>query len=97
MSALDRIHRFHTRTVKTATAVANIAYNTATIIAGAVLVFFAWWMPLHHGWQFEGWLRLLLPWGVMVLGLVGVWAGIAGIVAATRSPAAPPPTTPDTW
>ena len=97
MSALDRVLRFHTRTVKTAISVADIIYNTAATVAGAIMVFFAWWMPLHHGWQFEGWLRLILPWGVMAFGLAGMWAGIAGITAATRAPAAPPPTTPGTW
>lgn len=97
MSLLDRFHRLHTRTVKTGTAVAAVIYNAAATVAGSVLIFFAWWMPLHHGWWFGGWLRLLLPWGVMAFGLAGVWAGVAGLIAATRSPPAPPPTTPGTW
>lgn len=96
MSALDRVHRLNTRTTKTVILVVTVAYNACAAIVGAGLVFFAWWVPIHYGWEFDGWWRFL-PLGLMGFGAFGVYQGLAGIIAATRSPPAPPPTTPDTW
>jgi hypothetical protein len=96
MSALDRIHRFNVGVVKAFTLASGITHQASAVVVGAGLIFLAWWAPAHYGFHLHGW-WLVIPGSVMAFGAFGIWEGTARIIAITRSPPAPLPTTPETW
>ena len=96
MTAFDRLHRFNTKLAGTVTTTASLIYNSVAVIAGIAVIFFAWRLPGFYGFELNGWLGYA-PYAVTAAALYGIWDGIAHIIAITRAPPAPPPTTPDTW
>ena len=98
MSALDRIHRFNTKLTSTVTVTAGLIYNGCAVIAGLFVIWLAWKLPgsTFYGFSLDGWWQYA-PYVITAAAAYGIWDGIARIVALTRSPPAPPPTTPDTW